>query len=105
MTPSELSAKFPWLCLDGVALGCLGVDGEGWFDPWALVHALKAKSRQMGVDWVNGHVHALDTVPAAAAEGASGANVRIEAVRVREAKTGEEVAIRCGQVVNAAGAF
>ena len=33
LDPAALEARFPWLSLDGVALGCLGTRHEGYFDP------------------------------------------------------------------------
>ena len=37
-SPSQaLQRRFPWLSIDGVALGCVGERSEGWFDPWALL--------------------------------------------------------------------
>ena len=43
MTPRRLQRKFPWLNLDGIALGSYGYENEGWFDPWALMSALRLK--------------------------------------------------------------
>ena len=35
----ELVDRFPWLSVDGVALGSLGRSGEGWFDGDGLTRA------------------------------------------------------------------
>jgi len=34
----------------------LGTNGEGWFDPWQLVHSLKAKNMHLGVNYCEGEV-------------------------------------------------
>ena len=57
MTPRRLHRKFPWLNLDGIALGSYGYENEGWFDPWALMSALRLKAIQLGVDFVHGDVY------------------------------------------------
>jgi FAD-dependent oxidoreductase domain-containing protein 1 len=54
LTPEQLKAKFPWLNLDGIALGSFGESNEGYFDPWSLLCAMKAKARSMGVEYVDG---------------------------------------------------
>ena len=57
MTPRRLQRKFPWLNLDGIALGSYGYDNEGWFDPWALMSALRLKTTELGVDFIHGDVY------------------------------------------------
>jgi FAD-dependent oxidoreductase domain-containing protein 1 len=56
LTAGELAARFPWLSIDGVALGSLGRSGEGWFDGYALVKGLRARARELGADLVTGEV-------------------------------------------------
>ncbi|XP_076298961.1 FAD-dependent oxidoreductase domain-containing protein 1 [Lasioglossum baleicum] len=53
MTPSKLKDMFPWISTEDVALGCLGLDKEGWFDPWSLLCALKKKAMYLGVEYVH----------------------------------------------------
>ena len=48
LSPSELAARFPWMSLDGVALGALGLAGEGWFDGYGLMQAFRRKARSLG---------------------------------------------------------
>jgi FAD-dependent oxidoreductase domain-containing protein 1 len=60
LTPEQLRAKFPWLSTDGVVAGTLGVDGQGWFDPWSYLTALKRKSVALGVDVIQGEVKGFD---------------------------------------------
>lgn len=54
MHPPELKEKFPWLNLEGIALGSYGQKNEGYFDPWSLLSALKAKSISLGVTYIKG---------------------------------------------------
>ena len=54
MQPDELKKKFPWLNIDGIALGSYGQKNEGYFDPWSLLSALKAKSISLGVEYIKG---------------------------------------------------
>lgn len=37
-----------------------GLEGEGWFDPWLLLRALKKKNENMGVNYVSGEVIGFD---------------------------------------------
>lgn len=53
LSPESLKQRFPWLSTDGVALGCLGLKNEGWFDPWALLTAFKRKGINMGAKFIN----------------------------------------------------
>ncbi|KZD10706.1 NAD(P)/FAD-dependent oxidoreductase [Oceanibaculum pacificum] len=88
LEPEALAARFPWLSTDGIALGCLGLRNEGWFDPFTLLQAFKRKARSLGVTYLQ------DEVVGIARDGA-----RIQAAIL---KIGG--AIGCGTLVNAAGA-
>lgn len=87
LDPDLLRARFPWLCTDGLALGSLGLDGEGWFDGPALAAAFRRKARSLGAVWVHGDAVALERD-----------GPRVSAVRLRDGAR-----IPCGAVVNAAG--
>jgi FAD-dependent oxidoreductase domain-containing protein 1 len=54
LTARRLKEKFPWLNTDGIAMGCHGLEKEGWFDPWALLCGLKKKSIEYGAHYING---------------------------------------------------
>ena len=56
LSPAELAARFPWLAVDGVGLGSLGLHGEGWFDGYGLVQAFRRKARALGVDYLAAEV-------------------------------------------------
>jgi glycine/D-amino acid oxidase-like deaminating enzyme len=87
LTPAELGARFPWMSADGVALGSLGLAGEGWFDGYGLMQAFRRKARALGAEYL-----------AAEAAGLERSGARIAAVTLAG---GERIA--CGTVVNAAG--
>ena len=48
----ELQASFPWLNTDDLAAGTYGVSGEGWFDGYGLVQALRKKAQALGARYV-----------------------------------------------------
>ena len=52
LDPAALSARYPWLALDGIAAGSLGLRGEGWFDGPALLQAFVRKARALGVRFI-----------------------------------------------------
>lgn len=39
-----------------VEVGCLGLEKEGWFDPWALLCLLRRGAVRLGAQYVNGEV-------------------------------------------------
>lgn len=84
-----LKERFPWLAVDDIAAGTLGLSGEGWFDAYALLQAFRKKARSLGVTYVDGA-----EVAAIERDGA-----RVTAVRL---DCGHRIA--CGLAVNAAGA-
>jgi glycine/D-amino acid oxidase-like deaminating enzyme len=54
LDPGALAERFPWLSTDGVALGSLGLSGEGWFNGPALHMALRAKAIAQGAVFLSG---------------------------------------------------
>ncbi|OWF46121.1 FAD-dependent oxidoreductase domain-containing protein 1-like [Mizuhopecten yessoensis] len=56
LTKKRLAQKYPWLNLDGIECASQGIQGEGWFDPWLLLCALKQKNISMGVTYLNAEV-------------------------------------------------
>jgi sarcosine oxidase len=87
LSAAELAERFPWLRTDDLAAGSLGLEHEGWLDPYALLNAFRRKARALGVSWLHDEVVAIER------EGA-----RVAAVRLA---SGTRLA--CGAVVNAAG--
>ncbi|MGV7244003.1 NAD(P)/FAD-dependent oxidoreductase [Caballeronia sp. M23-90] len=49
---TSLGAKFPWLNTDDLIAGAYGNSGEGWFDGYGLVQALKKKAQALGARYV-----------------------------------------------------
>ena len=87
LSAAELRARFPWLKTEDLAAGSLGLEHEGWLDPYQLLQAFRKKARALGVEYLQDEVVGFER-----------AGGRIAAV---ELSTGE--AIACGAVVNAAG--
>lgn len=87
LAPAALAARFPWLAADGVALGSLGLAGEGWFDGYWLMQAFRRKARALGARYIH-----------AEATGLTLAGARVAAVRL-----GDGTELACGTLVNAAG--
>jgi FAD-dependent oxidoreductase domain-containing protein 1 len=87
LSPAELSVRFPWLSVAGVGLGSLGLHGEGWFDGYGLVQALRRKARALGVDY-----RAAEVV-----------RIRLEGARAAAVTLGNGSELACGAAVDAAG--
>ncbi len=87
LRPTALCERFPWLSIDGIALGSLGVSGEGWFDGYSLLQAFRRKARSLGAAYV-----------AAEACGFECVSSRIRAVRLAGGTS-----LPCDTAVNAAG--
>jgi len=87
LAPAEIAERFPWLSTEGLALGSLGLSGEGWFDPSSLLHAFRQKSRSLGADYLRDEVTGIEC-----------AGGRVTALGLA---SGARLA--CGAAVNAAG--
>lgn len=87
LEPADLAARFPWLNVDGLAGGSLGLSSEGWFDAYALLQGFRRRARRLGVEERIDEVVGLDR---------DGDRIGL----VRLASGG---AIEPGWVVNAAG--
>jgi glycine/D-amino acid oxidase-like deaminating enzyme len=82
-----LKAKFPWLNVDDLACGAFGASGEGWFDGYGLVQALRKKAIALGARYV-----AADMT-----------GVVLEGRRITHVITGNGELFACDTMVNAAG--
>ena len=60
MNRTQLDAAFPWLNTTDLALGSLGLSGEGWFDGFALLIAFARKARKQGARYIKAEVSGLD---------------------------------------------
>jgi len=56
LSSSQLKRKFPWINTEGIALGCHGLEKEGWFDPWSLLMGFKTRAKDYGAHFVDGTV-------------------------------------------------
>jgi FAD-dependent oxidoreductase domain-containing protein 1 len=84
---SGLATKFPWLATDDLAAGTWGRTGEGWFDGYGLVQALKRKARAQGVEFRKAALTKIDM-----------AGGRAETLRLSDGTT-----LSAGHLVLAAG--
>lgn len=87
LPPDALAVRFPWLALDGVALGSLGLSGEGWFDGFGLLQALRDRARRLGAEVIHDEV----------------VGVRVEHGRVTSVALGSGRSLGAETVVNASG--
>jgi sarcosine oxidase len=85
--PGELRRRFPWMALDDVAGGSLGLSDEGWFDAHALLQAFRRKARALGVSYLAREV----------------AGVERDGSTIRGVRLADGSSIEAGVVVNAAG--
>lgn len=51
LTAAKLKERFPWINTEGIALGCHGLEKEGWFDPWALLSGFKKRAIEYGAHY------------------------------------------------------
>ena len=82
-----LKTSFPWLNVDGLSLGSLGMSGEGWFDGYALLSAFARKAREQGAKYLAAEVTGLE----------------LENGRVARVTLHDGSHVSCGRLVNAAG--
>ncbi|XP_076233776.1 FAD-dependent oxidoreductase domain-containing protein 1 isoform X2 [Calliopsis andreniformis] len=54
LSKHKLKDLFPWLNTEDLIVGCLGLEKEGWFDPWSLLCAFKKKALVLGAQYVYG---------------------------------------------------
>ncbi len=84
---AALRRRFPWLSLEGIGAGALGLRDEGWFDGYALLRGLRRKAAALGARFLAEEV-----------VGAERAGRRVTALRLRSGARLEADAF-----VNAAG--
>ncbi len=83
----QLQATFPWLNTEDLAAGTYGISGEGWFDGYGLVQALRKKAQSLGARYL----------------AADATGVRRAGRRVTHVLTASGDALECDVMVNAAG--
>jgi sarcosine oxidase len=87
LTPAELKARFDWMETNDLALGSLGLAGEGWFDAHALLQGFRRKARSLGVTELVGEV----------------VEVLVDGDQVGGVRLADGAEIGAGWVVNATG--
>ena len=87
LSPAEIQARLPFLSVEGVALGALGLSGEGWFDSYLLLQAFRRKARSLGVVYREGEI----------------VDVERKGARVTGVRLADGERIGCGAFVNTAG--
>src|SRR5215213_4817446 len=88
LTQAALPGRFPWLNAEDLACGTWGRSGEGWFDGWGLLQALRRKARSLGAEYVTGEVAGLER----------------EGERITTVRLADGTRIPCRALVNCAGA-
>jgi FAD-dependent oxidoreductase domain-containing protein 1 len=84
---AALAARFPWLATEGLALGALGLSGEGWFDAHQLLALFRKGLRARDVAFLPGEVVSIER----------------QAGRIAAVGMADGTRIGAGAVVNAAG--
>lgn len=85
----ELQTRFPWLNTEDLVAGAYGESGEGWFDGYGLVQALRKKAQSLGARYVAADVTAIHR----------------DGKRVTQVQTANGESYPCDVMVNAAGAW
>ena len=89
LDPDALAARYPWLSLQGLSLGSLGLSGEGWFDGWSVLQAFRRKAIACGARFVQAEAQALSAVDG----------------RIQRVDCGDGQSFEADQVVLSAGAW
>ena len=89
LSPDALKEMFPWLNVDDIAAGAYGLSGEGWFDGYGLVQALRKKAQALGARYVASEVSGLER----------------DGHKVTHVLTRHGERYACDTLVNAAGAW
>lgn len=87
LTPAQMLERFPWLNVEDLVAGSLGLSGEGWLDAYSLLRAIRRKAISLGAEYVQARASALLSLDG-----------RISGVRLDDGRC-----IAAGTVINAAG--
>lgn len=88
LLPEDLSQKFSFLNVEGVAAGIFGAQGDGWFDPHLVLSTLRKAARDRKVEFIE------DTVTA----------IEMEKNHINDVALQGSGKISCSTLVNATGA-
>ncbi len=59
LLPADISARFPWLSVDGLGAAGWGRTGEGWVDPSLLRALFQKGARERGVEYIADEVDGI----------------------------------------------
>ncbi|NWH75495.1 FXRD1 protein, partial [Piaya cayana] len=106
LSPTQLKEKFPWIDTEDVAVASYGLQDEGWFDPWTLLHAFRHKAMSLGVLSCAGEVRVCPSV-SSPAQGSPRVSVTPTSMfpQVHMPDSREYQPVTCAIVINAAGAW
>lgn len=88
MTPAQLAERFPWLNVEDLDIGTLGLREEGWFDAWSLLQLVRGGARRLGTEYLD----------------ATATDIEMRGGRVTAVRTAEGQIIPADWCVMAAGA-
>ena len=87
LTPDALAQRFAWLHTADLAVGSLGLRGEGWLDAYSLMRGLRRKAVSLGATYREAEV----------------AGLQRQGHRITQLLLADGSRIGCGTVINAAG--
>jgi len=87
LSRAQLKTRFPWLQVDDIELGALGLSGEGWFDGPALHASVLSEARRRGAKLVEGDARGFE----------------LEHQRIKAVRLSDGTRVECRHAVNAAG--
>jgi len=87
LTPPQLQQRFPWMQVEDLCAGSLGLSGEGWLDAYALMQGMRRKAISLGVQYQQARVAKLNRQ-----------GRRVDSVTLADGST-----VSCGTVINTAG--
>lgn len=87
LTPEDIRLRYPWMQVDDLAAGSLGLSGEGWLDAYGLMQGLRRKAISLGAEYRSTRALRLHR----------------EGGRVLSVSTSDGTEVACGAVINAAG--
>ncbi|HEX7385757.1 MAG TPA: FAD-binding oxidoreductase [Castellaniella sp.] len=84
---AQLAARFPWMQVDDLAGGALGMSGEGWLDAYGMLQGMRHKAIAQGAIYMPRRVVGIDHQRG-----------HVSSVRLDDGQT-----VGCGALVNCAG--
>lgn len=82
LTPAQVAQRFPWLATHDLAAGSLGQSGEGWFDGYGLLQALRRKAIALGARYLAAEVREVAAASAVTVRTATGERITGDALLI-----------------------